>query len=71
MIDEELKDIARHYGRDHQTLKAAEEFGEAATASGSRLHVLRSPDRPKHPAASIGASRRLKTTLRKSVPTAS
>lgn len=36
MIDEELKDIARHYGRDHQTLKAAEEFGEAATAA-SRL----------------------------------
>jgi len=36
MIDEELKDIARHYGRDHQTLKAAEEFGEAATA-GLRL----------------------------------
>jgi len=64
MIDEELKDIARHYGRDHQTLKAAERLQ-------LRLHVLRSPDRPKHPAASIGASRRLKTTLRKSVPTAS
>lgn len=40
MIDEELKDIARHYGRDHQTLKAAEEFGEAATAA-SRLALTR------------------------------
>lgn len=40
MIDEELKDIARHYWRDHQTLKAAEEFGEAATAA-SRLALAR------------------------------
>ena len=40
MIDEELKDIARHYGRGHQTLKAAEEFGEAATAA-SRLALAR------------------------------
>lgn len=67
MIDEELKDIARHYGRDHQTLKAP----KSSERLQLRLHVLRSPDRPKHPAASIGASRRLKTTLRKSVPTAS
>lgn len=41
MTDEaKLKDIARHYGRDHQTLKAAEEFGEAATAA-SRLALAR------------------------------
>lgn len=41
MIDEEnLKAIAKHYGRDHQTLKATEEFGEAATAA-SRLALAR------------------------------
>lgn len=41
MIDKEkLKVIAKHYGRDHQTLKAAEEFGEAATAA-SRLALAR------------------------------
>ena len=48
MIDEELKDIARHYGRDHQTLKAAEEFGEAsrlalarqAEASGGKYRCI-------------------------------
>nr|DAI64575.1 MAG TPA: hypothetical protein [Caudoviricetes sp.] len=36
-----------------------------------RLHVLRSPDRPKHPAASTGASPCLKTTLQRNAPTAS
>lgn len=41
MIDKEkLKVIAKHYGREHQTLKAAEEFGEAATAA-SRLALAR------------------------------
>jgi len=41
MIDEEkLKAIAWHYGRDVQTIKACEEFGEAA-ASASRLTVAR------------------------------
>lgn len=38
--EEKLKTIAKHYGRDHQTLKAAEEFGEAATAA-SRLALAR------------------------------
>lgn len=38
--EEKLKIIAKHYGRDHQTLKAAEEFGEAATAA-SRLALAR------------------------------
>ena len=47
MIDEELKDIARHYGRDHQTLKAAEEFGASrlalarqAEASGGKYRCI-------------------------------
>lgn len=38
--EEKLKVIAKHYGQDHQTLKAAEEFGEAATAA-SRLALAR------------------------------
>lgn len=38
--EEKLKTIAKHYGRDHQTLKAVEEFGEAATAA-SRLALAR------------------------------
>lgn len=43
--DEGLERIAKHYGAEHQIVKAAEEFSEAATAAIRYSAALREDDR--------------------------